>query len=475
MSEQKYYALGAYWNNSEDKTEEFVKQGRWENGYDDKFVNSVNAVEVGARVAIKSKFTGGEGHKTSITKIKAIGTVTKNFKDGKNLKINWDKNFECFEYNGGGYWKAVSRIRNKDYINKTFFHGKTNIEERIARVTWNTEGWIKPSGRNGKSKNKVTHEGEFGFGHEEWLFDTGKLINGYHYGFLEPINKQQQAFENGIYNVWLYTIDEKSKKRYWVGCIKRLEVLNQYEAEKAYSHYQENNWLIEMQQQLKRVVEDNKVKLAGSSPIDIFNVRFRLGSTMFNSPIIELPESHPVAKVKRYNFGYFSNEYKANNIVNRSFQFTASSDSDIESGAPKKKSYERKSQSVEITYLHKAISNELTKYLRVKYGKSNVAREHSDYQGGRIDAVVNDNGNITFYEIKTYNSLKASIREAIGQLLEYSMWTNSKNAGELVIVTQPHSDIEDAKKYMKHIRKTYNISLFYQIFDLETNRLSEKY
>ena len=79
-----------------------------------------------------------------------------------------------------------------------------------------------------------------------------------------------------------------------------------------------------------------------------------------------------------------------------------------------------------------------------------------------------------FYEIKTYPSLKTSIRMAIGQLLEYSLWTEQNKAKELVIVTQPMSEIADAKTYFAHIRKIYNIPIYYQSFNIETNELSEK-
>ena len=60
-------------------------------------------------------------------------------------------------------------------------------ERRMARICWNDNGWVFPSGRLGKSKDKKSHEGKYGYGHEEWLMDTSKLINGYNYGFLEPI------------------------------------------------------------------------------------------------------------------------------------------------------------------------------------------------------------------------------------------------------------------------------------------------
>ena len=59
------------------------------------------------------------------------------------------------------------------------------VEEKIARICWNTNYWQKPSGKDGKSKD--TYELINGYGHEEWLFDKEKIIDGYHYSFLQGI------------------------------------------------------------------------------------------------------------------------------------------------------------------------------------------------------------------------------------------------------------------------------------------------
>jgi hypothetical protein len=68
------------------------------------------------------------------------------------------------------------------------------MERRIARVIWNDNGWVKPSGMIGKSNSLSTHEVKYKFGHDEWLFYFSKIINGYHYAFLEPIRKDQSTY-----------------------------------------------------------------------------------------------------------------------------------------------------------------------------------------------------------------------------------------------------------------------------------------
>lgn len=126
--------------------------------------------------------------------------------------------------------------------------------------------------------------------------------------------------------------------------------------------------------------------------------------------------------------------------------------------------------------MHKVISDNLIKLLRKEYGNKNVTPEHPTFCGmSRIDIVVNDKSKLTFYEIKTYSSLQTSIRVALGQILEYAHWINAKNANELIIVTQLHGNITEAKTYIKHLRTLFKIPIYLQMFDTVANKLSEKY
>jgi len=474
---QDYYFLGAVWNgfDIEDQAPRFLKDGIWESAHDDNFIDVVNSVEVGARVAIKSTFTDGPGHKNSVTRIKGIGTVIENPQDGKTLKINWDSDFEEFDFDGGGYQKTISIIRKKEYITKAFFHGRQYIESRVSRLAWNTNSWVEPSGPKGKSKYPETHEAQFGYGHEEWLLDTGKLIGGYHYGFLEPIRKQQAAFSNKTYNVWLYSINEESSIRYWVGEIKNLEVLDEDESKAAYEFYKKQGWLQEMQTQVTIISASAADKFSKYNNFDIFNVKFRPADLVFNDPLVELPVDHPIAKQPRYVFTNLSNDFIVNSGSINNFKFIESSSLRQNDEQALTKQYSRKEKSVEITYLHKDISKKMAQLLRKNHGEDNVTPEHPDFAGGRVDIVVRNKDGLVFYEIKTYNSIKASIREAIGQLMEYAFWPNVQNANELIIVTPPSGEFEDTKKYLKHIRETYHLPIFYQVYDLEKETLSEKY
>ena len=99
-SSEQYWLLGASWDGV-DKTPEFVADGRWENGYEDKLLDQVKKVKIGDRVAIKSTYTrkfdlpfNSLGKTISCMDVKARGTVKENLGDGRNLKVEWEPDFE---------------------------------------------------------------------------------------------------------------------------------------------------------------------------------------------------------------------------------------------------------------------------------------------------------------------------------------------------------------------------------------------
>lgn len=93
---RSYWLVGAIWD-KEDQTSRFVREGVWQNGYDDTYLGEVRAMRPGEKIAIKSSYTrkhnlpfdgGGMAH--SVMAIKAIGTIVENLGDGKNIRVNWE-------------------------------------------------------------------------------------------------------------------------------------------------------------------------------------------------------------------------------------------------------------------------------------------------------------------------------------------------------------------------------------------------
>jgi hypothetical protein len=90
--------------------------------------------------------------------------------------------------------------------------------------------------------------------------------------------------------------------------------------------------------------------------------------------------------------------------------------------------------------------------------------------GTSIDVATQVNGQITFYEIKTGASVRASIRQALPQLLEYAYWPQERRASELIIVS--HLPVTDAAdRYLKFLRAEFDLPLAYKQFDLKAKKL----
>lgn len=109
------------------------------------------------------------------------------------------------------------------------------------------------------------------------------------------------------------------------------------------------------------------------------------------------------------------------------------------------------------------------------YGKENVSYEETTEIGTNIDLVV-DASELLYYEIKTYPNIRFCIREALGQLMEYAYWSNTKKPDKLIIISEnPIKNNEEAKKFLKTLRNKFNLNIYYQQFDFKSNTLSELY
>ena len=105
-------------------------------------------------------------------------------------------------------------------------------------------------------------------------------------------------------------------------------------------------------------------------------------------------------------------------------------------------------------------------YLCNKYGRRKVGTEQATGHGAQIDLVVCDlDDQYVFYEIKASHPVLLSIREALGQLMEYAYYPRADNAKKLIVVS-PNPIDHKAKAYLQHIRARFNLPVFYQRYDL---------
>ena len=103
--ERRFWFVGASWSKDGDQTERFLKDGIWQNGYEEKFADNVARMKPGDRIAIKASFVKKYGlpfenldKHVSCMRIKAIGTILETTKDGQTVKVDWTKFEEAKEW-----------------------------------------------------------------------------------------------------------------------------------------------------------------------------------------------------------------------------------------------------------------------------------------------------------------------------------------------------------------------------------------
>src|SRR3989442_16034085 len=97
-------------------------------------------------------------------------------------------------------------------------------EVYAARICWNSKGWVAPTGEAARVE-KDTYTTRYGFGHGGWLFKYDWLLDGWKYGFLQPVNPSRENLQGKAIDLRLYTISPE-RERLYVAEIAGCEILN---------------------------------------------------------------------------------------------------------------------------------------------------------------------------------------------------------------------------------------------------------
>ncbi len=124
-----------------------------------------------------------------------------------------------------------------------------------------------------------------------------------------------------------------------------------------------------------------------------------------------------------------------------------------------------KKRELDVDLRHKQIQVALHDHLVSRYGRANVGTECAN-AGIFVDLMVRRHDEYWFYEVKTSNSARGCVREALSQLLEYSFWPGAQQAVKLVIVGEPPLERE-TKAYLSVLRDRFGLPVEYQQFVLD--------
>ncbi len=113
---------------------------------------------------------------------------------------------------------------------------------------------------------------------------------------------------------------------------------------------------------------------------------------------------------------------------------------------------------------HNELQTALHAHLVKQYGEKRVGTEVATGLGTSLDVVVYQAKKYWFYEIKIANSLRACLRQAIPQLLEYAYWRGDDSMIEKLIVVGTFRITPAADAYLAYLRKQFGIPIYYEQF-----------
>ncbi|MCB2199046.1 hypothetical protein KQI63_06545 [bacterium] len=336
------------------------------------------------------------------------------------------------------------------------------MKEFYTRICNNSQGWQQPTGLDEKQESKESYTSKHGFGHEEWLFNPKFQIDGFQYGMIEGFRISHKLQQGEVVKVYLYTIvpvvGKGDRIRLYVGTINKCEILGANEAVKAIEKFDEKSLIDLMIGHVKQLKADIKpFKNRYSSPLSIFNIRFRMEDVDLYDPPVSADPRDPIFTYNRYRI-VGKKPSDTPNIPHSRHVHSQGSTEPLDLSKPRVSYHKPIVQNGTRDLMHSEIQNDLLLQLQKKYGKAKVKREEYD-----VDVLIKQQDKWVFIEIKNETTARQAIRLAIGQLLEYCYYYPEIEhpPAEFYIVNPAPLKPEDTA-YLKLLNTLYRLRVEYR-------------
>ncbi len=343
--------------------------------------------------------------------------------------------------------------------------------EKIARICYNENAWSRPSGVNGKGTLKDSYEYKHRFGHEEWLFDDERFLKGYHYSYLQALSGFLYAGETFDIHLYVYS---KTHGKLYLGIIRNVECIDKIESDWAFNQYVKRGWLSQMEEDVKAIHGD--YKQLRNSDYPLFNIRFRREDVHVNlsNPKI-ISQDDPSTRAKYYKLYDKKGDFVFSNTPDTRRTLKLKSKKSGQTLPSKRSATESKSEKRIIFNTDVRKTSYDPRHNRMQNAIRDILVNSGLYTSVEMEVNFVDitattaSGKVHFYEIKT-SPAKASIREALGQVMEYAFYPTEKKADKLIIVAPVPADELDVQ-YIKMLRKEYHIPVWFQYYSIPEKKL----
>lgn len=333
------------------------------------------------------------------------------------------------------------------------------MKSMLNRMCWNSRGWRMPTGNSSDGG----YPSDTGYGHEEWNFQFDDVFKGHLYGYTyykPPDSTVQEA--GGRFKIGFWTRHPDTGLKLLVGIYHESTLVTQDEANLLYDYFESQGIFERRAEELLNVANDlTKAKALAEvrNSVKKRGIHWKCPTKMieFFPHYIPLPNAINGKRVG----AYFTNP----TFVDASFFERVDKRIQTPSG-PAKKSV-RQSPLAEDAYYrenarnlrviiprHNQLSNLFCKWLKA-VGVSSIVQEQN-----QVDVSFRTSKGSYLAELKVCFGVGTtkSIREALGQLLEYNFYSWRMPVKHwLIVLDEEPSDID--KKYIQRIASELHLPL----------------
>ncbi|MEZ5277083.1 MAG: hypothetical protein R3F07_11935 [Opitutaceae bacterium] len=328
---------------------------------------------------------------------------------------------------------------------------------KLTRISFNPTGWRSPTGEARKYEARGTFNNRVGYGHEDWLFRSEWVIDGWRYSFIQGVNKSHTNLVRAgeSFDLTLFTIQPDRMRRF-VATISDIECLDKSQAADALAEFKKRGWYQTMCNEVEEIGGDISGLTNAPGPEHILNIRYQQRN------ISEFPkgtfakEGDRVLKLQRYQLFGFRETKARNDIPTLAGRFGSLD-------LPDARTTTREAvPAIDVTPEHARMQAQLMKELQAEFPNSAVIREE-DF----VDVSVRKDQELLLFEIKTALQPRKVIREALGQILEYAYYPGHEYQGpvKLVIVGRNELKLRD-REYLRKLQNEFRIPLDYRVVGL---------